>query len=168
MLCKLLIATFALLLTACVPITPEPIQTPTVAIQPVDCEQFGSPTPSLPGTDCMAWNMVYSLVIMTYGMAKKDQLPTASELVTLETELYPLYIQAHLNCEQWNEPHKDYETFTDYLGILSFIGMEEYGYDPTSLLLYMIEGASTEEFAAMSESVGCVKNLFLLFIAYSE
>ena len=168
MLRKLLVVTFALLLTACVPITPEPIQAPTVAIQPVDCEQFGSPTPPLPGMDCMAWDMVYSLVIMTHGRSERNQLPAASDLVTLATELYPLYIQAHLNCEEWSEPYKDYETFTDYLGFLSFFGMEEYGYDPTSLLLYMIERASTEEFAAMSESVGCVKNLFLLFIAYSE
>lgn len=149
--------------------TPQPVHTPTTTDQQVDCIMHGgSPTPSLPDTDCQAWEMLYSLVFMTNAMANRNQRPTASELSTLESELYPLFVQAHLNCGEWLEPVKDYEPLTDYLGFLSVIGMEEYGYDPYSLLLSLIEGASTEEFADMSESIGCVKNLFLLFVAYSE
>ena len=148
---------------------PQPVHTPTTTIQPVDCVMQGSsPAPSLPDTDCRAWEMLYSLVFMTNMMANKNQRLTASELVTLETELYPLFVQAHLNCGEWLEPYKDYEPFTDYLGFISVIGMDEYGYDPASLLLFLIEGASTEEFADMSESIGCTKNLLLLFVGYSE
>ena len=148
---------------------PQPAHTPTAAIQPVDCVMHGgSPPPSLPGTDCMAWEMLYALVFMADMMANKSQGPTASELATVEEELYPLFVQAHLNCGEWNEPYKDYEAITDYLGIIMAIGKQEYDYDPASLLLFLIEGASTEEFADKSESIGCTKNLFLLFVAYSE
>ena len=147
---------------------PQPVHTPTT-IQPVDCVmQGGSPAPSLPDTDCMAWEMLYSLVFTTNAWANGNQSPTASELTTLETELYPLFVQAHLNCGEWLEPHKDYEPFTDYLFFISAIGMGEYGYDPASLLLFLLEGASTEEFADRSESIGCAKNLLLLFVDYSE
>ena len=181
MLRKLLIAGLAVLITACVPIPQEPpvtltstpisqpVHTPTTTIQPVDCVMHGgSPAPSLPDTDCRAWEMLYSLALMTNMMANKNQRPTASELVTLETDLYPLFVQAHLNCGKWLEPYKDYEPFTDYLYILLAIGIEEYEYDPASLLLHLIGEASTEEFADMSESTGCMKNLFLLFVEYSE
>ncbi len=148
---------------------PQPVHTPTTTIQPVDCVMHGgSPAPSLPDTDCRAWEMLYSLVLMTSMTANKSQRLTASELVTLETELYPLFVQAHLNCGEWLEPYKDYEPITDYLYIILAIGLQEYGYDPASLLLFLIEGASTEEFAEMSESIGCTKNLLLLFVAYSE
>lgn len=170
-----------LILTACVAIpesppvlltsTPiaQPVHTPTTTIEEVDCVMQGSsPAPSLPDTDCMAWGMLHSLVFMTSAMANRDPSLTASELVALETELYPLFVQAHLNCGEWLEPKRDYEPFTDYLGIISVIGMTDYGYDPAALLLYMIEGAATEAFADRSESIGCVKNLFLLFVEYSE
>jgi len=116
----------------------------------------------------MAWDMLYSLVFTTNAWANRDPSPTTSELVTLETELYPLFVQAHLNCGEWLEPRRDYEPLTDTLFFISAIGLQDYGYDPTSLLLYMIEGASTEEFADRSASVGCAKNLFLLFVEYSE
>ena len=46
--------------------------------------------------------------------------------------------------------------------------MTDYGYDPAALLLNMIEGAATEAFADRSEAIGCAKNLFLLFVEYSE
>ena len=130
--------------------------------------QGGSPAPSLPDTDCMAWGMLHSLVFMTSAMANRNPSLTASELVALETELYPLFVQAHLNCGEWLEPYNDYEPFTDYLGIISAIGMTDYGYDPAALLIYMIEGAATEAFADRSEAIGCAKNLFLLFVEYSE
>ncbi len=148
---------------------PHPVHTPTAASQSVDCVMHGgSPAPTLPDTDCMAWEMLYALVFRADMMANKGQGPTASELAAIENELYPLFVQAHLNCGEWNEPYKDYETITDYLGIVMAIGKQEYGYDPASLLQFLIEGASTEEFAEMSESIGCTKNLFLLFVAYSE
>lgn len=148
---------------------PQPGHTPTTTIQPVDCVTPGaSPAPSLPDTDCMAWDMLYSLVFTTNAWANREPSLTTSELVTLETELYPLFVQAHLNCGEWLEPRRDYEPLTDTLFFISAIGLHDYGYDPTSLLLYMIEGAATKEFADRSESVGCAKNLFLLFVEYSE
>jgi hypothetical protein len=112
--------------------------------------------------------MLHSLVYMTHGMANKRPPSTASELLTLETELNPLFVQTQLNCGQWVEPYNDYEPITDMLGFLSFLGKDSYGYDPPSLLRFLIEEASTEEFAQKSESIGCVKSLFLLFVAYSE
>ena len=148
---------------------PQPVHTPTAASQPVDCVMHGgSPPPSLPDTDCRAWEMLHSLVIMTHGMANKRPPSTASELLTLETELNPLFVQTQLNCGQWVEPYNDYEPITDMLGFLSFLGKDSYGYDPPSLLRFLIEEASTEEFAQKSESIGCVKSLLLLFVAYSE
>lgn len=148
---------------------PQPVHTPTAASQPVDCVMHGgSPAPSLPDTDCRAWEMLHSLVFMTHGMANKRPPSTASELLTLETELNPLFVQTQLNCGQWVEPYNDYEPITDMLGFLSFLGKDSYGYDPPSLLRFLIEEASTEEFAQKSESIGCVKSLFLLFVAYSE
>ncbi len=148
---------------------PQPVHTPTAASQPVDCVMHGgSPAPTLPDTDCRAWEMLHSLVFMTHGMANKRPPSTASELLTLETELNPLFVQTQLNCGQWVEPYNDYEPITDMLGFLSFLGKDSYGYDPPSLLRFLIEEASTEEFAQKSESIGCVKSLFLLFVAYSE
>ena len=148
---------------------PHPVHTPTAASQSVDCVMHGgSPAPSLPDTDCRAWEMLHSLLFMADMMANKSQGPTASELVVFEEELYPLFVQAQLNCGEWLEPYMDYEPITDYLGIIMAIGKQEYGYDPPSLLQFLIEGASSEEFAEMSESIGCTKNLFLLFVAYSE
>jgi len=147
----------------------QPVHSRTTTIEEVECVmQGGSPAPSLPNTDCMAWEMLHSLVFMTSAMANRNPSLTASELVALETELYPLFVQAHLNCGEWLEPYKDYEPFTDYLGIISAIGMTDYGYDPAALLLYMIEGAATKAFADRSEAIGCAKNLFLLFVEYSE
>ena len=62
----------------------------------------------------------------------------------------------------------DYEPIADYLAFLSAIGRQEYDYDPAALLLYLIEAASTRESAATSASIGCTRNLFLIFVAYSE
>lgn len=148
---------------------PQPAHTPTAATPPVDCVMHGgSPPPSLPDTDCRAWEMLHSLMSMTHGMANKRPPSTASELLTLETELTPLFVQAQLNCGQWVEPYNDYEPITDLLGFLSFLGMDSYGYDPPSLLRFLIEEASAKEFALKSDSIGCVKALLLLFVAYAE
>ena len=181
MLSKLLIVGLAVLITACVPIPqetpvawtstpiPQPVHTPAGTVQPVDCVMHGgSPPPTLPDTDCRAWEMLHSLLFMADMMANKSQGPTASELVAFEEELYPLFVQAQRNCDEWLEPYVDYEPITDYLGIIMAIGKQEYDYDPPSLLRFLIEEASTEEFAEMSESTGCTKNLFLLFVAYAE
>jgi len=112
--------------------------------------------------------MLHSLLFMADMMANKSQGPTPSELVAFEIELYPLFVQAQRNCGEWLEPYVDYEPITDYLGMIMAIGKQEYGYDPPSLLRFLIEGASTAEFADQSESIGCTKNLFLLFVAYAE
>ena len=133
---------------ASAPASPStPGRTSITTLPTADCTPGGSPPPSLPDTDCAAWGMLYSLVMMTDGMANKSQPLTESERLTLETELNPLFVQAQLNCAQWVEPYNDYEPITDILGFLSFLGMDSYGYDPPSLLRFLIEEASTEEFA---------------------
>ena len=48
--------------------------------------------------------MLYSLVLMTNMMVDDNEPLTASELLALETELTPLYVQANLNCGEWVEP----------------------------------------------------------------
>ena len=154
---------------ASVPASPStPGRTSITTLPTADCTPAGSPPPSLPDTDCAAWGMLYSLVMMTNGMANKSQPLTESERLTLETELNPLFVQAQLNCAQWVEPYNDYEPITDILGFLSFLGMDSYGYDPPSLLRFLIEQASTEEFSQKSDSIGCTKSLLLLFVEYSE
>ena len=104
--------------------TPQSVETST-AVQPADalaipsgdCVVFGAPPPTLPDTDCRAWDMLYSLVFHTNMMVNENEPLTASELLALETELTPLYVQANLNCGEWVEP-LDYEPLTDYIGML--------------------------------------------------
>lgn len=146
--------------------TVQPADAP--AIPSGDCDVFGAPPPTLPDTDCRAWDMLYSLVFMTSSMMVNENEPlTASELLALETELTPLYVQANLNCGEWVEP-LDYEPITDYIGMLSFLGIEHYGYDPPSLLRHLIREAAADEFVQRVESIGCVKSLLMLFVEYSE
>ena len=154
--------------------TPQSVETPTTvqpadapAIPAGDCVVFGAPPPSLPDTDCRAWDMLYSLVFHTNMMVNENELLTASELLALETELTPLYVQANLNCGEWVDP-LDYEPLTDYIGMLSFFGIEHYGYDPPSLLRQLIREAAADEFVQRVESIGCVKSLLMLFVEYSE
>ncbi len=116
----------------------------------------------------MAWNFLHSLVTMTNAMAGKDTVLTEAELVTLETETYPLFVQAQINCGDWLEPTNDYEPITDFLSFLSFTGMDSYGYDTSSLFRHLLEGASKEDFALVSAEIGCTKSFFLLFVEYSE
>ena len=112
--------------------------------------------------------MLYSLVFMTSSMMVNENEPlAASELLALETELTPLYVQANLNCGEWVDP-LDYEPLTDYIGMLSFFGIEHYGYDPPSLLRHLIREAAADEFVQRVESIGCVKSLLMLFVEYSE
>jgi len=111
--------------------TPQSVETSTTAQPAVaptipsgDCVVFGAPPPTLPDTDCRAWDMLYSLVFMTSMMMGNENEPlTASELLALETELTPLYVQANLNCGEWVDP-LDYEPLTDYIGMLSYFGIE--------------------------------------------
>ncbi len=154
--------------------TPQSVETPTTvqpadapAIPSSDCVVFGAPPPTLPDTDCRAWDMLYSLVVMTNMMVNENEPLTASELLALETELTPLYVQANLNCGEWVDP-LDYEPLTDYIGMLSFLGIEHYGYDPPSLLRHLINEAAADEFVQRVESIGCVKSLLMLFVEYSE
>ena len=111
--------------------------------------------------------MLHSLVVMTNMMVNENEPLTASELLALETELTPLYVQTNLNCGEWVEP-LDYEPLTDYIGMLSFFGIEHYGYDPPSLLRHLIREAAADEFVQRVESIGCVKSLLMLFVEYSE
>ena len=154
--------------------TPQSVETSTTvqpadapAIPSGDCVVFGAPPPTLPDTDCRAWDMLYSLVVMTNMMVNENEPLTVSELLALETELTPLYIQANLNCGEWVDP-LDYEPLTDYIGMLSFLGVEHYGYDPPSLIRHLIREAAADEFVQRVESVGCVKSLLMLFVEYSE
>ena len=126
------------------------------------------PVPSLPETDCMAWSFLHSLVNMTNRMAGKDTILTEAELMTLETETYPLFVQTQINCGDWLEPVNDYEPITDFLGFLSFTGMNSYGYDTSALFSHLLQEASKEEFAMKSAEIGCTKSFFLLFVEYSE
>ena len=113
---------------ASAPASPStPGRTSITTLPTADCTPGGSPPPSLPDTDCAAWGMLYSLVMMTNGMANKSQPLTESELLTLETELNPLSVRVQLNCGQWVEPYNDYEPITDIVGFLSFLGMDSYG-----------------------------------------
>ena len=111
--------------------------------------------------------MLYSLVFHTNMMVNENEPLTASELLALETELTPLYVQANLNCGEWVDP-LDYEPLTDYIGMLSFFGIEHYGHDPPTLLRHLIKEAAAEEFAQGVETIGCVKSLLMLFVEYSE
>lgn len=111
--------------------------------------------------------MLYSLVFHTNMMANENEPLAASELLALETELTPLYVQANLNCGEWIDP-LDYEPLTDYIGMLSYFGKEHYGYDPPSLLRHLINEAAADEFVQRVESIGCVKSLLMLFVEYSE
>ncbi|MDE0179893.1 MAG: hypothetical protein OXL39_01020 [Caldilineaceae bacterium] len=154
--------------------TPQSVETPTT-VQPADapaipsgeCVVFGAPPPTLPDTDCRAWDMLHSLVIMTNMMVNENEPLAAPELLALETELTPRYVQANLNCGEWVEP-LDYEPLTDYIGMLSYFGIEHYGYDPPSLLCHLINEAAAEEFVQRVESIGCVKGLLMLFVEYTE
>ena len=184
----LVVATFTLLFTsACVPpslpvpTTPTPPppaipvptpthQTPTSTTQTTRCVVSNSiPAPSLPDTDCMAWEMLYSLAVSMPGMlVDKNQHLTESELAALETELYPLFVQAHLNCGESTESVKDYEGFTDSLFQISYMGLNEHDYDPYPLFLFLVEGAATEGFASLSIMFGCHESLLMIYGEYSE
>lgn len=147
--------------------TPQSVLASTT-VQPTDCVIYGgAPLPSLPDTDCRAWDFLNSLVSMTNQMVGKNEPLTASELLTLETEMYPLFVQTNINCGEWLDP-PDYEPMTDYLGMLSVLGMQHYGYDVPTLFRYLIEEAATEDFVQQVESIGCVKSLLVLFVEYSE
>ena len=125
------------------------------------------PSPSLPETDCTAWSYLHSLVIMS-GVGGEPTVLTEKDIGRLEREIYPLFVQAQLNCGQWIEPHNDYEPITDVLAMLTFLGVETYDYDSSDLLESLLHGAAQEEFALSSEQIGCVKSLFVLFVSYQE
>ncbi|MCY3897028.1 MAG: hypothetical protein OXF86_00545 [Caldilineaceae bacterium] len=91
---------------------------------------------------------------------------TDTDIARLENEIYPLFVQAHLNCGQWVEPFNDYEPLVDVLAMITFFGTETYDYDPTALLEFLLHGAAQPEFALTSEEKGCIKSLFLLFVSY--
>ena len=141
--------------------------------QPLAPGQTGQcidPPPSDPDTDCMTWSYLHSLMTITAGMEDDSASPAPIELDVerLENEIYPLFVQTQLNCGQWVEPLNDYEPISDVLAMLSFLGVETYGYDPTNLIEFLLHGGAQEEFASSAEEMGCVKSLFLLFVSYEE
>ena len=109
-----------------------------------------------------------SLVVIADAVTNVSSEFTEAELHALETETYPLFLQAHQNCGIWTEPHDDYEGITDLFGFLIFMGVEHYQYDPSSLLNYLLENVADEEFAATAETIGCLKGSMLLFVEYGE
>ena len=139
---------------------------------PDDC---WGPPPTLPDTDCAAWSNLHSLVIVTSGKSGEGLdmegniiYPTEAENERLEKEVYPLFVQAQLNCGQWVEPHNDYGPIVHVLDMLAYLGYETYDYDPYDLTEFILRGAAQEEFALSVEEIGCVKSLFGVFIAYEE
>ena len=91
---------------------------------------------------------------------------SAESVEELESDVYPLFVQAQLNCGQWVEPFNDYEPITDLLAMFTFLGVDSYGYDSTALLEHLLEQAATVEFAQNVGKLGCVKSLMLVFISY--
>lgn len=128
------------------------------------------PSPSSPDVDCTAWSYLHSLMVITAGMDDELTNSTDIELDTdrLEKEIYPLFVQAQLNCGQWVEPLNDYEPISDVLAMLAFWGVETYDYNPSNLIEFLLRGAAQEEFASSAESIGCVKSLFVLFVSYEK
>ena len=128
------------------------------------------PSSSLPDTDCTAWSYLRSLMFITSGMDNEGEMVdlTEIELDRLEKEIYPLFLQAQLNCGQWVEPRNDYEPISDVLAMLAFWGVETYDYNPSNLIEFLLRGAAQEEFASSAEGIGCVKSLFVLFVSYEE
>ena len=128
------------------------------------------PSSSLPDTDCTAWSYLRSLMFITSGMDNEGEIMdlTEIELDRLEKEIYPLFVQAQLNCGQWVEPRNDYEPISDVLAMLAFWGVETYDYNPSNLIEFLLRGAAQDEFALSSEEIGCIKSLFVLFVSYEE
>ena len=129
-------------------------------------EVYSNSTPSNPETDHSTWNYLNSLVLITSGMDGERDTLTDADVERLENEIYPLFVQAQLNCGQWVEPFNDYEPLVDVLAMITFFGTETYDYDPTALLEFLLHGAAQPVFALTSEEKGCIKSLFLLFVSY--
>ena len=172
---------FLLCLSGCVPFDGPRPDGPLPTMEPIGGSEASAPPlatgetgacidspPSLPDTDCTAWSYLHSLVVITSGMDGEPVDLTENELERLEKEIYPLFVQAQLNCGQWVEPRNDYEPISDVLELLAFLGAETYDYDPYNLTEFLLRGAAQEEFALSVEEIGCVKSLFGVFIAYEE
>ncbi len=172
---------FLLCLSGCVPFDGPRPDGPLPTMEPIGGSEAGTPplapgetgacfgpSPSLPDTDCTAWSYLHSLMIITSGMDGELADSTETELERLEKEIYPLFVQAQLNCGQWVEPRNDYEPISDVLAMLAFLGAETYDYSPSDLLEFLLRGAAQEEFTLSVEEIGCVKSLFVLFVSYEE
>ena len=135
---------------------PPPARTPTPS--PAGCNlESNVPDPPSPDTDCEVWEMFYQLAFLHF-----NQHITGAALVTLESEVYPFYFRAYLNC---GEP---LTTFADYIFYLTYTTREEHGYDPVAYLTHIVGGASTAEFSDLVDSVGCAQALILFAQLYSE
>ena len=143
-----------ILLTACNSADATPTPTPS----PVGCN-FESQVfnPSSPDTDCLVWEKLYQLAYLI-----ANQHITGPALVTLESEIYPAYAQAYLNC---GEP---LSTFADYVFYLTVQTREGHGFDPFLLMAYIVGAASTVEFAELASSLGCDAALILAAESYTE
>ena len=146
----------------------EAASAPTLA--PGETGACIDPSLSLPDVDCTAWSYLHSLMVITSGMGDELTYSTDIELDTdrLEKEIYPLFVQAQLNCGHWVEPLNDYEPISDVLAMLAFWGVETYDYNPSNLIEFLLRGAAQEEFASSAVEIGCVKSLFVLFVSYEE
>ena len=146
----------------------EATSTPTS--YPKEIDKCIDPSPSLSDTDCTTWSFLHSLIMVANNMENEGEMMdlTEIELDRLEKEIYPLFVQAQLNCGQWVEPLNDYEPISDVLAMLAFWGVETYDYNPSNLIEFLLRGAAQEEFASSAEGIGCVKSLFVLFVSYEE
>ena len=138
--------------------TPRPRPNRTPVPSPAGCNIASNvPDPPSPDTNCPVWEKLYQLAYLSI-----NQHITGSALVTLESEIYPLFAQAYLNC---GEP---LSTFSDYLFYLTIETREDHGYDPLLLMGHTVGGAAAAEFVDLVDSVGCAQALILVAQLYTE
>jgi len=134
----------------------RPTRTPTPS--PAGCNlESNVPDPPSPDTDCLVWENFYALAYLSL-----NQHITGPALVKLESEVYPFFYQAYLNCGEL------LSNFTVYLHYLTIETREEHGHDPFLLMGFIVGGGSAAEFVDLVDSLGCDGALLLVAETYSE
>ena len=135
---------------------PPPARTPTPS--PAGCNlQLNIPDPPSPDTDCLVWEKLYALTALSV-----NQDLTGPALVILESNIYPVFVTAFLNCR---EP---LAIFSGYLHYLIIETREAHGYDPLLYMGYILEEASSAEFLDLVNSFGCDEALIIVAKLYTE
>ena len=119
--------------------------------------QLNIPDPPSPDTDCLVWEKLYALTALSV-----NQDITGSALVSLESNIYPVFVTAFLNCR---EP---LAIFSAYLHYLIIETREAHGYDPFLYMGYILEVASSAEFFDLVSSFGCDEALIIVAKLYTE